>query len=117
GHPRCSAHAARKGGAMTLSRRRLLAAAAGALAAPAPGARAQAYPARPVRVIVPYAPGGQTDVIARLLAQHLAEKLGRQFYVENLAGAAGNIGIGRAAQAAPDGYTLLTIDSISYLVN
>jgi tripartite-type tricarboxylate transporter receptor subunit TctC len=102
---------------MTLSRRRLLAAAASALAAPAPAARAQAYPARAVRVIVPYAPGGQTDVIARLLAQHLAEQLGRQFYVENLAGAAGNIGIGRAAQAAPDGYTLLTIDSISYLVN
>jgi tripartite-type tricarboxylate transporter receptor subunit TctC len=67
----------------------------------------QAYPARPVRVIVTFAPGGPTDVAARLIAQKLSESLGRQFYVENVAGASGNIGTNQAAKAAPDGYTLL----------
>ena len=67
----------------------------------------QAYPARPVRVIVPYAPGGQTDVLARLIAQKLSEQFGKQFYVENILGASGNIGTGQAARAAPDGYTIL----------
>jgi tripartite-type tricarboxylate transporter receptor subunit TctC len=60
-----------------------------------------------VRVIVPFGPGGPTDVFARLMAQKLSEKLGTQFYVENMGGAGGNIGTVRAAQAAPDGYTLL----------
>jgi tripartite-type tricarboxylate transporter receptor subunit TctC len=68
---------------------------------------AQAYPARPVRVIVTFAPGGPTDVAARLITQKLSESLGRQFYVENVAGASGNIGTNQAAKAAPDGYTLL----------
>jgi tripartite-type tricarboxylate transporter receptor subunit TctC len=68
---------------------------------------AQTYPARAVRVIVPYAPAGPTDVFARLMAQKLSEQMGAQFYVENIAGAGGNIGIGRAAQAAADGYTIL----------
>jgi tripartite-type tricarboxylate transporter receptor subunit TctC len=68
---------------------------------------AQSYPARPVRVIVTFAPGGPTDVAARLIAQKLSESLGRQFYVENVAGASGNIGTNQAAKAAPDGYTLL----------
>src|SRR5215470_944761 len=67
----------------------------------------QAYPTRPVRVIVTFAPGGPTDVAARLIAQKLSESLGRQFYVENVAGASGNIGTVQAAKAAPDGYTLL----------
>jgi tripartite-type tricarboxylate transporter receptor subunit TctC len=67
----------------------------------------QTYPARPVRVIVTFAPGGPTDVAARLIAQKLSESLGRQFYVENIAGASGNIGTAQAAKAAPDGYTLL----------
>jgi tripartite-type tricarboxylate transporter receptor subunit TctC len=80
-------------------------------------ARAQTYPARPVRVIVPYAPGGQTDVIARLLAQRLSEHFGKQYYVENMPGAGGNIGMGRAAQAAPDGYTILVADGTAYVVN
>jgi tripartite-type tricarboxylate transporter receptor subunit TctC len=80
-------------------------------------ARAQNYPARPVRVIVAYAPGGQTDVVARLLAQKLSDQLGKQFYVENIPGAGGNIGMGRAAQAAADGYTLLMIDATAYVVN
>jgi tripartite-type tricarboxylate transporter receptor subunit TctC len=60
-----------------------------------------------VRVIVTFAPGGPTDVAARLIAQKLSESLGRQFYVENVAGASGNIGTNQAAKAAPDGYTLL----------
>lgn len=81
------------------------AAATASLAAPA--AWAQAYPARPVRIIVPFAPGGPTDVAARLIAQKLSENLGRQFYVENVGGASSNIGTAQAAKAAPDGYTLL----------
>jgi tripartite-type tricarboxylate transporter receptor subunit TctC len=59
-------------------------------------AAAQTYPARPVRVIVPYAPGGPTDVTGRLVAQKLSEHFGKQFYVENIGGASGNIGMGRA---------------------
>jgi tripartite-type tricarboxylate transporter receptor subunit TctC len=74
------------------------------------------YPARPVRIIVPFAPGGVADVMGRLLAQKLAEMLGQQFYVENHGGAGGNIGTGIAAGAAPDGYTLL-ITSSSFVVN
>ena len=84
------------------------AAAAIALALPAM-AWAQSYPTRPVRVIVPYAPGGPADILARLTAQKLSERLGNQFYVENIGGAGGNIGMGQAAKAAADGYTLLVV--------
>ena len=79
--------------------------AAASLAAPA--AWGQVYPARPVRIVVPFAPGGPTDVAARLIAQKLSDNLGRQFFVENVPGASSNIGTGQAARAAPDGYTLL----------
>jgi tripartite-type tricarboxylate transporter receptor subunit TctC len=99
-------------------RRRFLQLAVGAAALPA-GARmawAQAFPLRPVRVIVPFAPGGPTDVCARLIAQKLSERLGKQFYVENVAGAGGNIGTGQAARAAADGYTLL-ISVNSHVIN
>jgi tripartite-type tricarboxylate transporter receptor subunit TctC len=104
---------------MKLPRRRLLHLAAGAAALPAVSrfARAQDYPARPVRVIVPFAPGGQTDVVARLVAQKLSDRLGKQFYVENAAGAGGNIGAARAVQAAPDGHTILFIDAIGFTAN
>lgn len=104
---------------MPLHRRRFLrlATAAAALPLASRSAFAQAYPSRPVRVIVPFAPGGQTDVVARLIAQKLSERLGQQFYIENAAGAGGNIGAGRAAQAAPDGYTLLFIDGIGFTAN
>jgi tripartite-type tricarboxylate transporter receptor subunit TctC len=74
------------------------------------------YPTRPVRMIVPFAPGGPTDVFARLLAQQLSEQMKTQFYVENLAGAGGNIGTGRAAEATADGYTLL-VDGANLVVN
>src|SRR5262249_4726983 len=82
------------------------------------GARAgaQSYPDRPVRVIVPYAPGGPTDAITRLIAQKLSERGGKQFYVENMGGGGGNIAMGRVARMAPDGYTLLMINP-SYVVN
>ncbi|HZQ14841.1 MAG TPA: tripartite tricarboxylate transporter substrate binding protein [Pseudolabrys sp.] len=92
--------------------------AAGALCAallPLP-ASAAGYPERPVKIVVPFAAGGPTDVMARLLAAKLGEKLGQQFFVENVAGAGGNIGTANVAHAAPDGYTML-IASSSYVVN
>ena len=104
---------------MMLPRRRflhLLAAGAALYGSPRL-AMAQSYPVRPVRVIVPFAPGGQTDVVARLVAQKLSERLGKQFYVENAAGAGGNIGAGRAAQADPDGHTILFVDGIGFSAN
>jgi tripartite-type tricarboxylate transporter receptor subunit TctC len=74
------------------------------------------YPDRPVKIIVPFAPAGPTDVVARLVAQKLSERLGKQFYIENVTGAGGNTGMGQAARAAPDGYTILFVSS-SYVVN
>ena len=103
---------------MKLVRRHLLSlagAAAADLAAPQ-WTWAQSYPARPVRLIVPYAAGGPTDVFARIVAQKLSDSLGKQFYVENVVGASGNIGIGRGAKAAADGYTMLIVPT-NYVVN
>jgi len=77
---------------------------------------AQSYPVRPVRLIVPYGAGGPTDVFARIVAQKLSDSLGKQFYIENVAGASGNIGIGRGAKAAADGYTMLIVPA-NYVVN
>src|SRR5262245_25196470 len=71
----------------------------------------ETYPDRPVRIIVPFAPAGPGDVMARLLAQKLSEDLGKQFYIENQPGAGGNIGMANAARAAPDGYTILVTSS------
>ena len=101
-----------------MKRRQFLQLAAGAaagLAAPMT-ASAQSYPARPVRAVVAFAPGGTTDTFARIMAQKLSETLGKQFYVENIGGATGNIGTGQVAKAAPDGYTILFAFS-SYVVN
>ncbi len=103
---------------MKLPRRQFLHLAAGAAALPAMSriATAQTYPDRPVRVVVPYAPGGPTDTITRLLAQKLSDRTGKQFYVENIGGGGGNIAMGRVAKTTPDGYTLLMINP-SYVVN
>jgi tripartite-type tricarboxylate transporter receptor subunit TctC len=93
---------------------------AGALAltgaAHAQGSGPGGYPNRPVKIIVPFAPAGPTDVAARLVATKLSDTLKQQFFVENVAGAGGNIGMGQAAKAAPDGYTILFVSS-SYVVN
>jgi tripartite-type tricarboxylate transporter receptor subunit TctC len=90
-------------------RRKVLRLIVGAAALPALArwALAQAYPSRPVRLIVAFAPGGPTDVFARLIAQKFSAEFGKQFYVENVGGGAGNIGTAQAAKAAPDGYTIL----------
>lgn len=103
---------------MTPTRRQLLTlscAGVAALAAPRL-ASAEAYPAKPVRVVVPFAAGGPNDLVARIIAQGLSESLGKQFYVENIGGAGGNVGTGQAARAAPDGYTIITV-APSYAAN
>jgi len=74
------------------------------------------YPDKPVKIVVPFAPAGPTDVMARLIAQKLSESLKQQFYVENHPGAGGNIGMTQVAKSAPDGYTILVASS-SYVVN
>jgi tripartite-type tricarboxylate transporter receptor subunit TctC len=98
---------------MKLPRRRFLHLAAGAAGLPAVSriAWAQAYPTRPVRLIVGYAPGGTTDIVARLMGQWLSERLGQPFIIENRPGATGNIGTEAVVNASPDGYTLLMVSS------
>jgi tripartite-type tricarboxylate transporter receptor subunit TctC len=94
------------------NRRRLLRLAAGAAALPAVSrfAWAQAYPTRPVRIIVPLAPAGTSDIIARLMGQWLSERLGQQFVIENRTGAGSTLGTEAVVRALPDGYTLLMAD-------
>src|SRR5215813_10025690 len=77
------------------------------LLAVTPAGAADTWPSRPVRMIVGFAPGGPTDLFARLIAQSLSERTGKNFFVENIGGAGGNIGAARAAQSPPDGHTLL----------
>src|ERR1700760_4083889 len=77
---------------------------------------AEAYPTRPVRVVVGFPAGGPTDVIARLVAQRLSDSLGQQFVVENQPGAGGNTASGQVARANPDGYTIMAI-STGFMVN
>jgi tripartite-type tricarboxylate transporter receptor subunit TctC len=93
---------------MNLGRRHFLQLAAVAATLPvATRARAQAYPARPVRIVVGYAPGGVTDIAGRLIGAWLSERLGQSFVIENRPGASSNIATGAVARASPDGYTLL----------
>jgi hypothetical protein len=101
GHP-CRVNAAE------FARRRFLHLAAGAAALPAVlrDANAQAYPMRPITMIVPFAAGGAGDVIGRVLAERVRGSLGQPIVVENVSGAEGRIGTGRAAHAMPDGYTI-----------
>src|SRR5512133_3517239 len=103
---------------MKLPRRRFLHLAAGAAALPAVSrfARAQDYPARPVRIVVGFPAGGGSDITARLMGQWLSERLGQPFVVENRPGAGTNIATEAVAKAAPDGYTLLLV-SVANTVN
>ena len=103
---------------MKLPRRKFLhlAAVAAVLPSVPREAWAQAYPSRPVRAVVAFAPGGVTDTFARLMAQKLTEQFGMQVYVENIASATGNIGTALVAKAPPDGYTILFAFS-SHVVN
>jgi tripartite-type tricarboxylate transporter receptor subunit TctC len=87
-----------------------------ALPAVAEGPGPGGWPNKPVRIIVPFAPAGPTDIAARLIAQKLSDTLKQQFFIENQAGAGGNLGMGNAAKAAADGYTILFVSS-SYVVN
>jgi tripartite-type tricarboxylate transporter receptor subunit TctC len=96
---------------MICSRRAVLQSAASAVASPliALTARAQSYPARPIRWVVPFPPGGATDVVARVVSQWLSERLGQPVVIENRGGAGGNIGVQAAVNAPADGYTMLLI--------
>src|SRR5262245_15109350 len=96
---------------MKLSRRQFLHLAAGAAALPAVSriAWAQAYPSRPVRIIVPFPAGQATDTLARLMGPSLSERLGQPFVIENRTGSGGNIGTESVVRATPDGYTLLLV--------
>src|SRR3990170_178194 len=89
---------------MFLTRRALALAIAGSLFAGQ--SLAQSYPAKPITIVVPFAAGGPTDVVARLIGDHMGRTLGQQFVVENVGGAGGSTGMTRVAQAAPDGYTI-----------
>jgi tripartite-type tricarboxylate transporter receptor subunit TctC len=102
---------------MRLTRRQLVGLAGLATAMPAVrNAWAQTYPTRPVRLVVPFAAGGPTDLVARVVAQKLSDGWGQQIYVENAPGASGNTGTRAVARAAPDGYTLLVTTS-GFVVN
>src|SRR5262245_15779713 len=103
---------------MSIARREFIGLAAGAvaLAALSRGAMAQSYPARPVKILVPVGAGGANDTSTRLIAQKLSESLGQNFYVENLVGAGGNIAMGAAAKAPPDGHTAISV-ATSFVIN
>jgi tripartite-type tricarboxylate transporter receptor subunit TctC len=104
---------------MRLPRRRLLlGAAAGAVAPALPRfAYAQGYPSRPITMIVPYAAGGPTDTVGRVVAERMRAQLGQPIVLENVGGAGGSIGLGRVARAAPDGYTINVGNWSAHVIN
>jgi tripartite-type tricarboxylate transporter receptor subunit TctC len=104
---------------MRPSRRKFMHLAAGAAALPAlPGiASAQAFPARPITLVAPFPAGGPVDTICRILGEHMHGSLGQPILVENVAGAAGSLGVGRVARAAPDGYTLIVGQWSTHVAN
>ncbi|HEY2534619.1 MAG TPA: tripartite tricarboxylate transporter substrate-binding protein [Xanthobacteraceae bacterium] len=102
-----------------MKRREFLRLAAGSVAWPAAAsiASAESYPSRPVTMIVPFAAGGPTDVIARIVAEGMRPSLGQPVLIENVGGAAGNIGVARVARAAPDGYTICVGMFTTHVIN
>src|SRR5215468_9415720 len=104
---------------MKLPRRTFLQVAGAATIAPAFShlAAAQTYPSRPITMIVPYAPGGGVDVVARIMAEPMRKCLGQPVIIENVGGAEGSIGVGRAARATPDGYTIILGITDTHVLN
>jgi tripartite-type tricarboxylate transporter receptor subunit TctC len=96
---------------------KLLAIAFGLLVASMTNAMAQAYPSRPITIIVPFPAGGPTDTLARILADHMSASLAQSVIIENVSGATGSIGVGRVARAAADGYTLSIGHWSTHVVN
>src|SRR5437016_4809940 len=80
-------------------------------------ARADDYPSKPVRIVVPFAAGGPTDIVGRIIGNKLGELLGQQFFVENKSGAGGNLGADAVAKSAADGYTLLVATVSTHAIN
>ncbi len=97
-----------------ITRRAMLAGTAATVASPA---FAQAFPNRPINLVVPFAPGGSTDVVARIIAAKMSENMGTQVVVENRAGAGGGVGAAAVAKAAPDGYTILMATISTHTLN
>src|SRR6185437_12714990 len=104
---------------MMIARRRFLQFAGACIATPALPcfAQAQSYPSRPITMIVPYAAGGPTDTVGRTVAERMHVELGQPIVLENVTGAAGSIGLGRVARAAPDGYTIEVGNWSAHVVN
>jgi len=102
---------------MTIDRRRFTTGLAGGAAFLAAPALAQAFPSKPINLVVPFAPGGSTDVVARIIAAQMSQTMGQQVIVENRAGAGGGVGAAAVAKATPDGYTILMATISTHTLN